>query len=307
MNKDVFNYLSEKAHDVTDYIKAKAEAVGTYLEDHATDIKDGIVKGTATVLTTAMLLGGMTGCDVVEQIGQPKLEQFEQLPIRPVDEIEQTGIKAEDVLALYDDLAEKCVEAHHSTTSWKDNLGDRFDDLDGQFVSITPSSNFMDENYSNYTMPFYAPLSYFQPSNRWIISENGEYFNPDPTIWSDKIYRTDLDVNCNLDGNLSKLKFNWGIYEQDLVNVLSAFNVQSFTLTEEYCNSIPNFSRELFVELHQSNMFGRQVYNPFTIDRKTIETANTEQLWALYNMLDNMIKINFECQLPDFSEEPTIN
>ena len=46
MNKNVFNYLNEKANDVADYIKAKAEAAGTYLSEHAQDIKEGAIKGT---------------------------------------------------------------------------------------------------------------------------------------------------------------------------------------------------------------------------------------------------------------------
>lgn len=305
MNKDVFNYLSEKAHDVTDYIRAKAEAVGSYLEDHATDIKDGFVKGTATVLTTAMLLGGMTGCDVVEQIGQPKLEQFEQLPIRPVDEIEQTGIKAEDVLALYDDLAEKCVEAHHSTTSWKDNLGDRFTDLDGQFVSITPTSSYVTKDrQSNYKLPIYTRLPYFSTSNNWILMPDSQYFNPNNSvIFDDNIYKTDLLINCNLDGDrLSSLRVDCGIYKDDFEAVLKAFNVPSFALTEEYFSSDPNASTDLIEDLKSGNIFGNTVYEGITIDRQLLQNATQEQLWALYNMIDNIIEINFNCTVPTTDE-----
>ena len=302
MNKDVFNYLSEKAHDVTDYIRAKAEAVGTYLEDHATDIKDGIVKGTATVLTTAMLLGGMTGCDVAEQIGQPKLEQFEQLPIRPIDEIEQTGIKAEDVLALYDDLAEKCIEAHYATTNWKDKLGDRFDELDGQFVSISPTSSVEIGFGDNYILPFYLQTNFFKPSNRWS-TENSSPFFTNKSFVNEDIYETILTINTNFGDSSGKGTFQWGVPKQAYDNVLRAFNTPSVLLNKDQLEgTIPN---EFFLTIGQNELWGTEAFKSIPLTREAITNANSEQLWALYNLIDCMIELNFNSNLPqtDFELE----
>lgn len=303
MNKNVFNYLNDKANEVTNYIRAKAEAVGTYLQDHAQDIKDGAVKGTATVLTAAMLLGGMTGCDVVEQIGGPKLEQYEQLPIRPIEEIEQSGITAEDVLALYDDLAEKCVEAHYATTNWKDELGERFNELDGQFISISPTTINEIGYENNYILPFYLQASVFKPSNRWSTESSSPYYTNQKFI-NEEIYETILTIKQNFGEKSGTKAYQWGVPKASFDKVLKAFNTPTTILDKETIEGkIPN---AYFYQIEENNLWGTSAYNSVSLSRETISNATQEQLWALYDLITDMIELNFNATLPQLDSEQEI-
>lgn len=303
MNKNVFNYLNEKANDVADYIKAKAEAAGAYLSEHAQDIKQGAIKGTATVLTAAMLLGGMTGCDTLEQIGGPELEQYEQLPIRPIEEIEQSGITAEDVLALYDDLAEKCVEAHYATTNWKEELGERFNELDGQFISISPTTINEIGYENNYVLPFYLQASVFRPSNRWSTESSSPYYTNQKFI-NEEIYETVLTIKQNFGEKSGTKDYQWGVPKASFDKVLQAFNTPTITLDKEALEGkIPNVH---FYQIEENYLWGTTAYNSVPLSREIIANATPEQLWALYDLINSMIELNFNATLPSLDAEHEI-
>lgn len=310
MNNKVLNYLKNKthesidlikskAHTLTDYISTKAETVGTYLSDHANDLKNGATKGTALALSVATLLGA-TGCE--SQLGS--LKQYDTPPIRPIEEIEQTGIKAEDVLALYDDLAEKCVEAHYSVTNWKDLLGDKFYDLDGAFVSITPETTNEIGYEDNYSLPFYLTTNHFSPSNLWSTEISSPYYANNKEFFYEDIYKTNLTVNMNLDKSTDTLTFEWGIPKSKYDEVLSALNTPTTTLNKsDLEGKIPN---NFYYLIDYKNLWGTPAFDAIPITRETILNATPNQLWALYNLINCMIELNFNGNLPETSTEESI-
>lgn len=329
MNKDVFNYLSEKAHDVTDYIKAKSEAVGTYLQDHATDIKDGIVKGTATVLTTAMLLGGMTGCDVLQQ-GQNPNETTKPPITTPVDkntptqsesglfvgtiydesdlppaiehrtedEIAETGLSAQDVLNAYDQLAIDIAKALYASNYYRDLSEDAYKKMAVQFESIgtweydAPAGN---GDWTIKTAPFYATDPYYTAQQTWQ-SFKMDYSHKFPAVPTTLKFKTFLDGVC-----FTTTIQNAGIEPNQFAQTMEAFGNKPEVVTDEYLEAHVD-KPEDFVKFMDQN-----AYPALTISRDLINNATPEQLEALYNMLSSLHSIILDQSLPDAANNMDMN
>ena len=295
MNKNVFNYLNEKANDVADYIKAKAEAAGTYLSEHAQDIKQGAIKGTATVLTAAMLLGGMTGCGDFGFNSNNYEQKFPISTVRPIEDIEEQGITAQDVLAAYDTISLAALKGLMASS--KDDYGSRWDCFSAKFEGITPCEQFVFTEGADGTMkqnPFLFPVNNYVPNHLWLN---------DSAISYDNVY----EINFNYTGDITTTTLDrtishLGISEQDFVAIMESFNIQPFELTSEYLDSL-DFSAPLY-----EDYLGQLVYPAFSLNREMILNANEEQLWALYNAATNSISnINFLEPVLDNSKEQTIN
>lgn len=281
MNKNVFNYLNDKAHDAIDYIRAKAEAAGAYLEDHASDIKDGLVKGTATVLTVASLLGGMTGCGDLGFDSDNYQQKFPISTIKPIDDIEEQGITAQDVLAAYDTIALTALQKIMEPA--KDDFGSRWNCFSAQFNSITNNNlNIETENGEDKSVPhpISIPNDSYSPQHLW--SQEDMRFYDDVYLFNFS-YSGDI-TNQIVDRTVFEMAMTW----EDFSNIMKAFNIQPFELTQEYIDSLPYSSSRY------EYCIGEQVYPEFKLDRETILNASEEQLWALYNAATNSIaNINF--------------
>ena len=231
MNKNVFNYLNDKAHDAIDYIRAKAETAGAYLEDHASDIKDGFAKGTATVLTVAYLLGGMTGCGDLGFDSDNYQQKFPISTIKPIDDIEEQGITAQDVLAVYDTISLAGLKGLMETS--KDDYGSRWDCFSAQFESFGPSQQFVLTEGTDGKMinnPFHFPINNYIANHLWLN---------DAAISHDNVY----ELNFNYTGDITTTTLDrtipqFGISAHDFINIMQAFNIEPFELTEDYLNSL---------------------------------------------------------------------
>lgn len=302
MKGNVFNYLLERAQNLTDHIANKVGAVGNHFSEHATGIKKGLVRCTAISLTAAALLGVLAGC---ESFGLAST-QYDSPPIRPIEEIEQTGITAEDVLAKYDELAEKCVEEHYYATNWKDKLGDRFYDLDGQFVSISLVPYNEIQFGDNYILPFFLTTDYFQLTNRWSTEPESPYYTEDRDFNGEEIYMVLFTFYVNLDKPTDTMSFDWGIPKTSLDNVLKTLNFPTRILVREELEG--NISPIDISIIDRRNLWGTKVFDYKAIDRNLIKNASEEQLWALYNLINDMIELNFNGRLPaNASESETVD
>lgn len=312
MNKNVFNYLNDKAHDAIDYIRAKAEAAGAYLEDHASDIKDGLVKGTATVLTVASLLGGMTGCMMQGQPPQQNQQQNQQqtAPILPgeeilsnsqlfvgtpydesdippaikhrtEEEISQTGLTAQDVLNAYDQLSLDAARKMFSTDSYNQLSNEAFEKLSVQFEGITPWS--MPSGNSRFVTPFYALDPTYEPRQLWF--NNHTAFPAVPIT---------IDFTTYLDGvRFTSTIFSAGVEQSQFETLMASLGKEPYLLDyQTLMSKVDNF-----------DAFGRfenqMAYPPITISRELILNASPEQLKCLYDMIASLRTINLEQSLPN--------
>lgn len=322
MNKNVFNYLNDKAHDAMDYIRAKAEAAGAYLEDHASDIKDGFVKGTATVLTVASLLGGMTGCVMqgnpqqgIQMQGAPQStqpvdpnapsksesglffgEQYKEEDLPPVinhrteEEIAQTGLTAQDVLNAYDQLAIDIARAFTTHDAYISLPEETRNKVVAEFESLSPWSFYYGDPISGKTLtvnaPFYALDPNFEAKQPWQRYK-GDFSDIFPA------YSTTLTFKAYIDGVAFTQKlYNVGVEQTQMETLLKLLNQESFYLDDTTLKNITDtpesFERFLFSD----------VYTPITITKDLIKGASPEQLEGLYNILSSIRSITLNQSLP---------
>ncbi len=324
MNKNVFNYLNDKTQELTDYIKAKAESVGNYLSEHAQDIKQGAIKGTATALTLATLLGGTTGCVMqgrpVQGTPQPGTQQTQpvdpnepsrsdgghfwgerytedDLPAkiehRTEEEIAQTGLTAQDVLNAYDQLAIDIAIAYYSSELYNGALSEEAkNNITATFESLTPQAHpYLDEKTQEENViiaPFYALDKEFLPRQFWQDLK----FNTIPA------YITTLNLQVYVDGvTFAQRIETLGVEQQAFEKMLSTFNKETFYLDNNFLltkvdkSKIGYFRKYLY----------QNVYEPLDIARDTIQNASPKQLEAIYQMLTSIRSITFDRTLPNAS------
>ena len=318
MNKTVLEYLNGKANDVKDYIVAKAEAAGNYLSDHATDIKDGFVKGTATVLTVAAMLGGMTACDTNEPVenpnntpgisapanpstpetnpstpGQPGNPNDNKVTLRPREEIEQTGITAQDVLDLYDEFARDAIRAFHGFPGNPIHI----DELTGNFISLSPQFIYHPETRDKIFTPCYIKENNFTPAHNWLTDSSHQLYNPNISDVGE-VHIMTLYVNQDGIGKDDKYLKNFAIPATEFDKLMLAFNNSQFNITNEY---VQDKNELLGLDKH----IGKTAYNSIIFDKDLIANATEDQLWALYNAMESMYSINFYGELPQSNKDYT--
>lgn len=312
MNKTVLEYLSGKANDVKDYIVAKAEAAGNYLSDHATDIKEGFVKGTATVLTVAAMLGGMTACDTNEPVenpnntpgisapadpsnpGQPGNPNDNKVTLRPREEIEQTGITAQDVLDLYDEFARDAVRAYNGFEGSQIHL----DKLTGDFISLSPQIVIDPTTYDRLPIACYIKETEFKPNQKWLTESSHQLYNPNIQNVGDVYLMTLLVHQHGIGREHDNHLKNFAIPAKEFDKLMLAFNNSQFNITNEYIQD----KNELF-ELDKH--IGKTAYNSIIFDKDLIANATEDQLWALYNAMESLYSLNFYGELPQNNKDYT--
>ena len=318
MNKNVLDYLNDKTQNVADYIRAKSESAGNYITSHAKNIKKGAIRATATALTAATLLTGLSACDANEILVEPDIEQetttgelttemdtfvetevtteepttdsnqqeqetTENKPVlpemRPIEEIEKTGITADDVLAAMDNLAWKIYYI-----GYKDSLvnPDDINNLTCKFSNIAPTATTpASEELTPYLDPFYHLLDSYTPNFEWLNNKNQ----------LDDVYAVKFVIKISLNGNnFSQNVYDLGISKEDFENIMDTFEMEQFTITADYLESLSSEDLQQY-----SHLIGNQAYSELKINRNLIENATEEQLWALYNAtINSMSTINLE-------------
>lgn len=252
MNKNVLKYLNGKAQQVTDYIRTKAEAAGNYLSEHAQDIKQSAIKATATVLTAAALLGGMTGCAKYKDV-----IMFPIASMKELEEIQEAGITAEDVLAVYDNF---CLQKLYETfLHHKEDYGDDWYNFSAQFQSIKTHKRIL--QISNNDVPEYDYIH-----------------EPFYHMFNDEGYCLTYNFYGALNNDSREFSKNVQIVPVTFESLMDSLNVSPFSLTDEYWQNNPQHATDY------NYPTGVDVYEPITIDRETIINATEEQLWKLYNV-----------------------
>ena len=199
---------------------------------------------------------------------------------RPKNEILQTGITAEDVLAVYDKF---CAAAyHHNDAFYVANIPDHYTPSAVTFASISAPAPISPETDDIQESPYYVMSSFIIPH----LLSNGIKV---PAI-KEPAYNATLTIEYMYDpGFIFENKYDIGISKRYFDNMASAFGHQSFKLTQEHAD----YAHKIHPGLYLESDINAPTYEAFTIDREAIENATEEQLWALYNMLSNVKELNF--------------
>ncbi|MGM9681268.1 MAG: hypothetical protein ACI3XR_07165 [Eubacteriales bacterium] len=313
-NKGVKKMKHQGLNDVNgkkERSSAKAEETVTgmkkYLANNANKIIGNAKRAVATGLVGVTLLCGMVGCNKAD-VNNPSEgnhtestneiedgashEPFEVLPIRPIEEIEESGITAEDVLAVYDKLALAIEKKRFPRETIGPDYLEAYDKQTAQFESITV------ETYSDpifetdgikmidYQFPF------FIKRNSFSIGQLGEQ-----TELENKVYTCFFNYNVVSDNKYYNETFEGcGIIDYEFEDVMKSFNLSPSTITEDKLALGPSTDFFRF-EL------GQTCYPPIKIDRELIQSANKEQLLSLYNMINSIQVINIERRLPDNADD----
>ena len=223
------------------------------------------------------LLTCLPGCDLARSAGLLPAETLPQaIEGRPRNEIQQEGITAEDVLAVYDQLA--AITTKYLYSDIKDTMGDVYNNMDARFVSITaPLEYKIPDGYSEDGIPlsFYPLIDEHLSPAHWL--EDDRMYNVYPiTFHADVLYGRNV-----LDHKYEFLVWN----DADFDLIAQAFGSTSFIVTEDTIEQEPNKTGAyLYSDI---SYVGKPAYPAFTITREVIENANEEQLWALYNAATN--------------------
>jgi len=272
------------------WLQEKGEEIKAKLESSALPIAKQSLKTLASILVASSLLLSSAGCD--------KNPTFEDLAVRSEEEIVETGITPEDVLAKYDDLCEFMLEAQHSAPSYKDKLIDDYKNFEASFTEIAPSvRHIAGEPIEN---PFYEQIDEYIPYQPWLTMEDSYYYIKNPQTLNNVFL-----VSIKFKSKLANLKSNeiadrFAVNAETMEKMLKAFNVKSYVLTAQSDSIAEN-------PYYYGSSFNKTVYENIKIDRNTIKNATEEQLWSLYNMIDSMISLNFYGEHPQENKEYEIN
>ena len=276
-----------------------SKTVFGYLKKQANDTKKPALRVAAIALIAVMLLTGLTACGVPEfikdifnkddKIEIDKTNQPPQLEMRPLEEIKETGITSEDVLAALDNLAKEFFLAGELYRF--EGLEDYRDDLTYRFSGITPNDTYIpvsgdpDGKWEERQKPFYVSTLIHYADHRWL-DEIKEFNN---------VYNLNFSYIAYL-GNKPREFYvkSLAITKEEFESIMKAGNIDSFEINKEYTDSLgPKGSA-------YENFWEYQAYPDITIDREFIENASEEQLWALYNAINgSLTSINLYGKLPD--------
>ena len=213
-------------------------------------------------------------------------DPFEKPNPRPEEEIEATGITAEDVLAIYDQLA------------WDFGLkvwDVRFPEVDDSYFSAqfdridVLNYNHLDpELADSLAYPFYGVSQHGHRNDFfWFEEKDKKTFME---AYDFNFYQTSVYGYQLLDTTIQCV----GAHRDQFEPVMDSFGVEKFFLTEEF---IENCGYKYPWDLY--NYLNKEVYKPFAITRETIENATEEQLYLLYDLAKSIRSICLDQEDPN--------
>ncbi len=302
MNKNVLHYLQDKKTQLANLTKDQVNHIQEFLAKNGGQIKRSAT-GIFLAALTALAALPMTGCNNVNgphentsstaisgPADQSEHNPFQVLEIRDLEEIKEKGIKAEDVLALYDNLALTLEHSQYPKSSVNESLWEAYDATTAEFESFTVrkfdkiSFGHNGEEVEIFDYPFFIESLTYSPSCHWSPIKE------DPL--SD-VFVGIFNYNIVLDNTYyNRQNRNFGIYDKEFGKTMDAFKIPASTLSKD---------KQAFADIDDyfEPLVGQTIYGPLVIDRNLILNANEEQLWALYNMFNSMYSINIEGTLPN--------
>lgn len=331
MNKNVHNYLADRdsapqqnienknlitqIHGALASIKngglEQCKKIKNWIEEKGEQIKDALINDrsksaqsalrlfmTLSVITAMAL--NTTACDINTINGgdQQGIQGGNVQNITPItttrspEEIEETGLTANDVLAAYDELASDVFAA-----IFKEPENSYYDGYSCSFVSISPMQmdfNNGDGSFSRQTIPYYHKEDKFRPMQFWFNNEGGSFYGLN-NQQIDNVYLVSLNLQFIRGSEvIHRTNNNWLITEDVMANLMQAYDSDPFFVTQDTINASSQ-PESVFCFAPEDDM----VYQPITIDRELIKNSNEEQLTALMNAIQSMYSLNFYGKLPE--------
>lgn len=212
----------------------------------------------------------------------------------PVEE----DITADEVLALYDEFAHAIVKGAYSSEYNRELLGDQYNRLTGEFLTISTNSSFISNDEGNiveHKHPFYSIYENFKPSSSWNNSPDTLFYIENMPTFNNTVYAITLNVNSiDIKDNIPfKETYSYtGISKESMEELLNTFEKKEIIITDEHITDAPNCK-------YCSCMVGETVYEPMDITRETIQNSTPAQLSALKDVLNSMIAINIYGEYPE--------
>ncbi len=283
--------------------------------------KKSFAKIIALVLTLVTVSAAFTSCgdNPFENIGDKFSVSLPDIEIKTKDEIRADGITAADVLAKYDELAQSVARSTMETDEFLSE-----EDMRGQFTSITVSNRLLDDEDTWAKDTCYVKNTWFYPEladqleataddnsefDPYIKGENAEAYMGHTYQVSFNYVSENFGIGCNETIN------SWGVFCVKFEKVMNLFGVDNHEFTEddyptEGFNS-GGSERTIYTDHLENNydqLLGRTAYEAVVIDREFIADAETaDQLWALYEMAESMVDVNFKGKLPGGTANVTVD
>ncbi|MCH5183595.1 MAG: hypothetical protein J1E00_05390 [Oscillospiraceae bacterium] len=263
-------------------------------------------KGILIVGLLAAIAAASTGCSGMPRGASsfPDLTEadfsdglFVKLPVRPQEEIEATGVTAEDILAGFNDMLEVYYleQQRIKGQAIADDAG-----FSLKFKGIRPYN--IPPRYEN------NPLFYTHKEETAIslvnrYQEDGEgYFKQGELLEiSGDFYLAVLDFYITVNHKVRQATtLEIHVPSDTFRALMEVFDVEEFTFTQEDADKlIEEDDVGGFARGYLNGCAGMDVYSPTEITAEMITNANEAQLAALYAVFQDIKAINFDAVVPE--------
>lgn len=273
MNKKVQNYLNENEN-------TKLASIKEFIANHKADLKRAVALG----LSTTTVIGMLAGCNSVQNQNSnvtltdesgnvitkvPGETMFPPIQTtRPTEEVIETGVTAEDVLAELNNL---CY--HYLHKEYKDlekKLGKDYKNISCDFISFGPDYALKGGEIDYSTYERYPYLKYYKMD--LFKDEEGNH----QTIRD--FYKLSINFNYDIIKEQGEYRSRYILIPAFVIDkLMQTYNIEQIEATEEYL---------MAMDFYECPVLGDLLYdNPCIFNQQQIREANQEQLNCLYEVI----------------------
>lgn len=296
------NYIKEKKNKVKDLVEEKKEDATRYANERINAVKEYMEKNGKKIKksATALALAGLTtlsattmsGCEDIKHIFNPDetaVEEYVKPTTRTEEEIAETGITAEDVLAEFDNLVwdinnKKQIKAIYTLVPDEADYYLSLLSTSAKFVKITTSSYGTNEQ-----LPFYGINTSLNFHNQGSLHYNEGCEIAFLDTYPLRIYYHDIS-----NGHAQHSSNIVGAYKDQFQPIADKLSPYRCVLTEDIINK--RYTRAGFIAY---DYLDQVTYDSFDITRETIENASEEELHLLYDLAKSIRSISLDLKYPD--------
>ena len=290
---EIIDYLSEKVSTVAegtkntyeelkDYVQTGLESAKETLQKNAKNICKTAVRTGATALTAAMLVGGLTGCDVnninPDNINPAFIDTtFPTTELKDYDEIVENGITDQDLIDKLNVVATKIIH-----NDYKDIPGFKPEYVTAQFLEIKPSIVSIDTDGDG--LPNKEDFTSFYYLN--------EQYEVTPDISLNNVYEAEMIMNVSKSGTIKQASATILLSQAEFELLANALNITYFKADSKFHadhNTVPT-----------ANSLDSIACESFDINKNSIQGWPTDAKWILWLISDSSLtSLTIEHKFPD--------
>ena len=255
------------------------------------------------LLIATSILTCFSGCQNTEI---EEFSYFEHPPIRTREEIQQTGVTAEDVIVYFDKLCLDLLKAESGDGETIIQEGkERYNKIDVRISSIKGAR--YEDGYKEGYGPFYSSYEFFpvfsnyKVEHKWFKDSSNKYYNSESlvlekaclvTIWFES-YREKGNFLISKATGGSECFINLAVPASVMKDLLDLFDVEKYTMTDEIASGLRNPSSADDFLLQEVYDFEEIRVSGFVFDEnQQITFWNQEQLDALWRLIYAIEQVN---------------